>query len=139
MIAEKFKELCAASSDINEHLPTLRDYAAKCDTVTEMGVRWIVSTWAFLEGKPKRLTSYDIQHPAAYGGDIGVVQAAARNAGIAFNFHQADVLELESIAPTDLLFIDTLHTYGQLNLELEKFSAYVGKYIILHDTPRLVG
>jgi cephalosporin hydroxylase len=133
-IAKKFEELCSTPSDINEHLATLKDYASKCSSVTEMGVRWVVSTWALLAGSPKWLTSYDIQHPSIYGVDMNEVHRAARRAGIAFNFYQRDVLELESIDPTDLLFIDTLHTYGQLVLELEKFSGYVSKYIILHDT-----
>ena len=38
------------------------------------------------------------------------------------------------IEETDLLFIDTLHRYGQLKLELKKHSSKCKKYIILHDT-----
>ena len=34
----------------------------------------------------------------------------------------------------DLVFIDTLHVYGQLKRELEKFSKIAETYIILHDT-----
>ena len=47
-----FKELyensCRERSDINEHLPTLYEYACKCKHITEMGVRTGVSTTAFL-------------------------------------------------------------------------------------------
>ena len=38
------------------------------------------------------------------------------------------------IEETDLLFIDTLHRYGQLKIELEKHASKCKKYIILHDT-----
>ena len=38
------------------------------------------------------------------------------------------------IEPTDLLFIDTLHTYTQLSQELKLHASKVKKYIILHDT-----
>ena len=34
----------------------------------------------------------------------------------------------------DLTFIDTWHIYGQLKIELAKFSKVTKKYIILHDT-----
>jgi len=40
-----------APSDINEHLPALREYASKCGTVAELGVRTKVSTYAFLKVK----------------------------------------------------------------------------------------
>jgi hypothetical protein len=36
-------------TDIDEHMPTLRDYASRVGIVAEMGVRTIVSTYAFLK------------------------------------------------------------------------------------------
>jgi hypothetical protein len=50
-----------------------------------------------------------------------------------FKFCLEDVLEA-TIPNTDLLFIDTLHTYFQLLSELNLHSANVNKYIVLHDT-----
>ena len=52
MIENYYNNLVNTPSDINEHLPTLRKYAEECDHITEMGVRWIVSTYAFLAAKP---------------------------------------------------------------------------------------
>ncbi len=46
-IIDIYNNLCNEKSDINEHLPTLKRYAEKCDHITEMGVRSVVSTWAF--------------------------------------------------------------------------------------------
>ena len=34
----------------------------------------------------------------------------------------------------DLVFIDTLHVYGQLKRELAKFAPFAEKYVVLHDT-----
>jgi len=133
MILERYTELCNKPSDIYEHLPTLKQYTEKCDTVVEMGVRWIVSTWAFLAGNPKRLISYDIMHPCYYDGDIEEVYEAVKETPINFQFKQENVLETE-IEPVDLLFIDTLHSYEQLSKELEIHSKKVKKYIIMHDT-----
>lgn len=37
-------------SDINEHLPVLRDLAKDCKSAVEIGLRDLVSTWAVLHG-----------------------------------------------------------------------------------------
>ena len=50
-----------------------------------------------------------------------------------YKFFQADVLEIE-IEETDLLFIDTYHTYGQLSKELELHGNKSRRYLIFHDT-----
>lgn len=129
-----FRELCNTPSDINEHLPTLAGLAKECKHVTEMGVRYIVSTWAFVEGmNGGKLVSIDIKHPSAYGGDITKVEEACREKGIEFQFIEASTLDIK-IEPTDLLFIDTLHTGEQLRQELKLHASKAKKYIVLHDT-----
>jgi hypothetical protein len=126
LIYEKESE---TSSDINEHLPTLLKYANECDHITEMGVRWVSSTWPLLLSNPKKMISYDIvKHPK-----IDEVIDLTNEYNINYTFIESDVLKIE-IEETDLLFIDTLHTYNQLLLELELHSDKVNKYIILHDT-----
>jgi hypothetical protein len=65
-IEEIYHQKCNDNSDICEHLPTLRRYAEKCDSVIELGVRSVVSTWAFLAAKPKIILSIDIKHPSEY-------------------------------------------------------------------------
>lgn len=131
ILDEIYEEKCAVPSDINEHLPTLKDYASKCQTVTEFGVRSIVSTWALIAGRPRQVTSYDLNSP----GDKALreVRQIAQYAGVLFVFYQVDVLKTE-IASTDLLFIDTYHTYTQLRAELERHAKWVRRWIILHDT-----
>ena len=120
---------CQQTSDINEHLPTLLDYAKKCDHITEMGVRWVSSTWAFIMAKPKKMISYDI----VWNDNINNVINLTKEYGLDYTFVEADVLKIQ-IEQTDLLFIDTLHTYSQLIQELTIHSDKVNKYIILHDT-----
>lgn len=36
------------SSDINDHLPTLYNYARECESILELGVRGVVSSYAFV-------------------------------------------------------------------------------------------
>lgn len=130
-----FDNLCKRNSDINEHLPTLRDVASDCTHVVEMGVRAVVSTWAFLEGLKagSSLIAIDYKHPSFYGGDITTIEKAAKHKGVKFGFFEADTL-LVDIEPTDFLFLDTDHTYNQVKGELERHAKNVRKYIGFHDT-----
>lgn len=130
-----FEYLCNTKSDINEHLPTLRDLASECESVVEMGVRYCVSTWAFIEGlKPNTaLVSIDIKHPSKYNGDLAAVEKACKNKGITFKFYEASTLEID-IPEVDMLFIDTDHTYAQLKGELTRHGNKAKKYLVFHDT-----
>jgi hypothetical protein len=133
MIEERYIDLCTIPSDINEHLPTLKQYASECETIVELGVRSMVSTWALLAGKPKSLISVDIVHPQEFGTNIWDAMDAAQDVGITFDFVLKSSLEID-LPPCDLLFIDTLHTYAQLSKELELHESKAKKYIIMHDT-----
>ena len=135
MAESQFQQLCNIDSDINLHLNTLRYYASQSKTIIEMGVRWIVSTWAFLEGRPKKLTSYDIVNPKEWkrGDLLSPVEEYAKENNIDFKFILQDVLTVK-LPKTDLLFIDTWHVYDQLIQELNMHSSQVNKWIILHDT-----
>jgi len=136
-----YEKMCAGklvtSTDIFEHLPILKKYTQECDTVVELGVRVIVSTWAFLAGKPKNLISIDIRHPSQHDiaptCSLEEVYSAASSAGILFEFRQENTLTNE-LPECDMLFIDTYHTYYQLRAELFRHSNKAKKYIIMHDT-----
>jgi hypothetical protein len=127
-IEKEFAEAATTPSDINEHLPVLYEFAKECKHITEMGVRTGVSTRAFLRVDAK-LISYDIV------ADQEVVSLVneAKKAGKDATFIEADVLKID-IEETDLLFIDTWHTYGQLKEELKRHSSKARKYIAFHDT-----
>jgi hypothetical protein len=123
---EIYYEKCRTRSDINEHLPVLRDYGDKVDHITEMGVRGIVSTYALLASRPKKMISYDI----VYVDTSHIHQLAPATE---YSFIVGDTRQI-SIEPTELLFIDTLHNYDQLKTELALHSPKTSKFIILHDT-----
>ena len=92
-------------------------------------MREVVSTWAFLAGAPRRMVSYDLY----WSRNIWRAILLARISGIAFRFIKRDTLKI-AIAPTDLLFIDTLHTYRQLTGELALHAGCAQRFLILHDT-----
>lgn len=117
-------------SDINEHLETLKKYSSVCPHITELGVRNVVSTWAFLSGNPKKYIGVDIL-PCP----IETAEQLAKERGIDFTFIQADTLDPNFVLEeTDLLFIDTWHIYRQLSQELTIHGNKARKFIIMHDT-----
>jgi len=126
-------QLHQTPSDINEHFPAIIEYGGKCDHITEMGVRGIVSAWGWLASGTKKLVCYDMADPSQWGGNIQDVYDTAKEYGIDFEFKLADVLKIE-IEETDLLFLDTAHIYYQVKAELELHSSKARKYICFHDT-----
>jgi hypothetical protein len=130
---QKIEEISNTKSDINEHISTMIKYGQECTHITEMGVRAITSTWAWLYAKPKKLIAYDIQDPNTWGSSITDVADTASSLGVSFKFNLKNVLDV-TIEKTDLLFIDTWHSYKQLSAELKLHANKVRKYICLHDT-----
>lgn len=126
-ILEKYIASRDKYSDIFFHLPKLYEYALKCTHVTEMGVRFLESTWAFLLASADcgcKVVSYDIEATQ----QVIDLQIAHTD----WLFIEGDTTKVE-IHPTEMLFIDTLHTYDQLKKELELHANKVSKYIAAHD------
>ena len=133
ILEAKYKERCVKKSDINEHLPTLREYASQCTHITETGVRAVTSSYAFATGllgkSDNKLIQIDLEdHP-----NIQLFLEESKNEGIHTTFYKQSDLECP-MEKTDLLFIDTWHVYAQLKREFARWHTYVSKYIILHDT-----
>lgn len=115
-------------SDINQNLPILYELAKECETIIEMGVRTGVSTRAFLNTSAS-LISIDIEKNTT----VEELFALADKKRKPCQYIIGDVLKME-IPETDLLFIDTLHTYEQLVQELKLHGNKAKKYLIFHDT-----
>lgn len=134
-IENKYNYLSSIYGDINEHLPTLFNYAKECESVIELGVRGCVSSWALAYGllnnnKPnKKFLLNDIN-----SCDITELLDNTKNLDISVNYQWINDLELQIDENVDLTFIDTWHVYAQLKRELDKYSKITNKYIIMHDT-----
>jgi hypothetical protein len=127
-------QIAPMCTDMWEHFTTLRDFARECASVVEMGVRGGCSAYALAAGleaspyKGKWMLYLDInacQNPK--------LEELCKLSEISIEFKQADSRHVD-IPTCDLLFIDTLHTYGQLKVELELHHSKAKQYIIMHDT-----
>lgn len=116
-------------SDINQHIPTLYFLASQCNHITELGVRTGVSSTAFLYSQAM-VKSYDILLTA----EAKALFEMAKQKGRDVELYEQNSLTIENFEETDLLFIDTLHTYSQLIQELNLYHKKVRKFIVLHDT-----
>ena len=132
-IERQYISLRDVPHDINEHMPIIRCYAERCEHVTEFGVGR--SSWALLHSRPKVMRSYDIfDRPALYSQTRSTdLVPFGTAAGVDIRVEHGNSLQID-IEPTDLLFIDTLHTYSQLKQELERHSVKVKRCIVMHDT-----
>lgn len=128
----KYESLKKTPSDINEHLSVLYKYASECQTILELGVRNIVSTYAFLLAEPLSLTSCDINMPLE--NNLEELQLLLLKDNYKkYNFIKHDDLTLKLSNTYDLIFIDTWHVYEQMKEELRIYHNLCNKYIILHD------
>lgn len=128
----EYERLCATPSDIYLHLPRFVDMVRDLDAqhVLELGTRTGVSTIAWLYGLESTggvLTSIDIDERPAIGDHE------------AWTFIQGDDLDpaiTSTLAPADIVFIDTSHLYDQTVKELNVYRWLVkpGGVIVLHDT-----
>jgi len=125
-----YKSLCLNNSDINEHLPTLYNYATDCESILECGVRNLIASWAFLYGLSN---NNKVNKKLILNDTIEYDITELLSQGVNIESYWINDLEL-NIDPVDLTFIDTWHVYGQLKRELNKFKLITNKYIIIHYT-----
>lgn len=125
-IEEFFDKVCNTPRDLDKHLPTLRALAEQCEHVTEFSKRR-ESLIAFAAARPAKLVSHNVEQDAT----------AATIRGWALVGVHMDPLQspdVETIEPTDLLFIDSQHTKARLAEELAKYGPAVRRWIVMHDT-----
>jgi hypothetical protein len=117
-------------SDISAHLPFLEFIARECQTITEFGTRDCYSTTAFLAGCKGVVHSYDIITTPA----IELLETIQDKPCKWIFYRESSTDPTLKIEKTNLLFIDSLHTYGQVKTELNYHHTQVDKYILFHDT-----
>jgi hypothetical protein len=128
---------CMQPSDINEYLPLLRKYASECSSVVAIEGNSEVAIWGMLKGLSEKKAvnnrSLWVINSTIDADKFSLAKVKARRYRINFTLWPANEFHI-LIEPTDMLFIDSLHTYCHLTFELENFASRVRKYICLHHT-----
>lgn len=133
-LEDKFRLRCDTVSDINQHLEVLREYAAKCDHVTEVRSRWSDATWALLAAKPDVMVTYDFLDPSLFNINLDEVKLTASSICLDYTHKVTNTSQPQDIDATDLIFIDTEHTFKGAIIDLMHYERYVRKYMILAKT-----
>ena len=116
--------------DSPERIELISKLAKGCMHITEFGVYSGCSTLAFMLANPKELISYDITDKFFETKDL--LNLIAKKNKINYRFNLASSLEVD-IDETDMLFIDTTHSYENTKTELGRHHSKVKKHILLHD------
>ncbi len=128
---ENYMRETKSDTDINEHLELLYNLGREVDRITEFGVGFGRSTRAFIAAIAETkgsLRSYEIK----LLDGVQECFTQALDAGLDANLLLQNILESD-IVETDLLLIDSHHTYNQVKQELDLHSHKVSKYILFHD------
>jgi len=113
--------------DLDQHFSRLAEFASICPRITEFSKRR-ESAIALAKGKPETLVSYNLE-----SSDEGYKRLQVL-LGETMSSDPKQSTEIATIAETDLLFIDSQHTFKRLTDELTKFAPSVTRYIVMHDT-----
>lgn len=110
----------------------IKSLLKNCSSYTELGVnQGTTLALALLENIPK-IRAYDISLKA-YNPASKHFEEYAKEKNLNFSIFEANTHKC-TIESTDLLYIDTKHTYEHLQGELKLHSNKAQKYIVCHDT-----
>lgn len=126
---EAYAELLDTSSDMQYHIPKLKELAAG-KRVVEFGTRRGTSTIAMLSGRPKSVIAYDFVRTDA----IDEVERMAAEAGLSLEIRNEDINALGAAPKADLFFIDAFHNQPDVDVQLKLARDAGATEIAMHDT-----
>ncbi len=130
---------------IGHYMNVLKELSENCDTIIELGINEVNSTWAFMMNRPKKITCVDLQLKTRHRNhlyhttphlcnpwlDKAIELAKQENIELVIIEGDSRKVDLE---PADMMFIDTEHSYECLKQELTLHGPKIKKYIAIHDT-----
>lgn len=122
-IEELYDTYCQSGAAIAPHLPRLRVLGEGRSLVVEFGVKRGMSSAAWLLGA-QRVISFDIEPTP---------QAKALEKIAPHWEYRIESSLTAAIPECDVLFIDSLHTFDQLDAELKRHADKVKHALVFHD------
>jgi len=124
---ELYAKVCNEVSDVFLHCPTIREFASRCEHVTELGLNSLGVCVSIMAGQPGKFVAYGKKKEQL---DAVIEQLPKKMGKTHVRFMHEDPLKTQ-IEETDMLVIDTYHSYSQLNAELRKHGGNVKRYIVI--------
>ena len=135
-----------------DHLKTVYKYSLECRSAASLGDGGAITVWSILKGMvdgpqavvPQGMAdgsqtdsqprmSYQVVD-TAYQPIQEEVQRECLSHGIDYSMTITPNHLNANLNQTDLLFINSMHVYGQIKRELGKYHEFVAKYIVIHNT-----
>jgi len=129
IIMQEIFENIAANIHTNSQMIPFIEYCRRVKTITIVGFGDGLSTLCALAAKPDRITVYD--HAQV---DIGDYQDLANEYGIQFVFINQQILDVETIQETDMLFIDSFQEGNYVFTVCTRFAQFVNRYICANNS-----
>jgi len=149
-IMSRYDKTYLTPSNINFHLPILRQYASGCTVIAEYGTQLDHSIWAFLYAFTSYIQPNIKDKDSVYVTPLNIgrlycvntvepyvlqsVKDVAESANVTLKFIKGNSTKVILPEKVELLFIDTFHVYGHLKRELSHNHLNVRKYIIMNNT-----
>lgn len=116
-----------------EYHSVIKNLMEECDSFTEFGMCQGPSIAAAMLTNPKKVRGYDVTFKW-FGPAKSFFESYAKEHNIDFVAFETDTAKCKTIDETDMLHIDSKHTYKHATAELKRHAPQVRKYILLHDT-----
>jgi len=111
------------------HMPAIRYFASQSRVIVELGMNGGNSSRGLISGRPEIFITCDIKAQATSTHLKNLCNANK----IDFTFFLKKSIEIE-IPNSDLLFVDSNHSYGNVIKELTLHAPKINKFILFHDT-----
>lgn len=116
-----------------EYHKVVTELMKECDSFTEFGMCQGPTLAAAMFTHPKKVRGYDITFEW-FGLAKKFFEEYAKQHNIDFKVFQKNTAACSEISETDMLHIDSKHTYKHAKEELNRHAHKVKKYILFHDT-----
>ena len=121
-----------------EYHNVITNLMKECNSYTEFGMCQGPTIAAAMFCHPQKVRGYDITFEW-FGLAKNFFEDYAKENHIDFKVFKTDSATCSVIEDTDMLHIDSKHTYKHAIAELKKHAKKVNKYILLHDTTLALG
>jgi|TARA_R110000796_G_scaffold186844_11_gene303776 hypothetical protein len=128
------KDIPEESQNSFKRLKSLMRYAAKCNSVKEIGIFQGSSLMAMMtQDSVKQGVGIDINLTAFNAHLKPLLTEYCSRTGKTLKTHGVSSLDKSTVSPVDMLHIDSLHKPEHLKKELQTHHESVWKYIAFHD------
>jgi len=130
IIMQEIYENIAQNISSNPQMLAFLDWCRRVDSITIVGFGNGLSTLIALSAKPKSITVYDHVLPEG----VNDYQDLANEYGVQFVFINQQILDLETIQETDILFVDSFQEGNYVYTVCTRFAQFVNRYICVNNS-----